>query len=119
MSRERKITGAMGEDLACGYLRKHGYRIIARNFRCRIGEADIIAVNGGELCFVEVKTRRSTEFGLPCQAVDSEKQRRLRSIAEYFVMCRPYLADLQPRMDVIEILMLGSGNYLNHIRGAF
>ena len=78
--------GRIGEDLAHRYLRAHGCTIVARNYRPRSGhgEIDLVVWHGGQLVFVEVKTRASAEFGEPEGAVDSEKQRHLlRAAGEY------------------------------------
>ena len=73
-----KILGRKGEDAACRYLKKHGYKILKRNYVTPFGEADIVARKGDTYCFVEVKTRESDAFGLPTEAVNREKQRRYR-----------------------------------------
>ena len=74
---EKRKTGDRGEAIAAAHLEAKGYRVIARNFRCKAGEIDIIARHGDVLCFAEVKTRRPGRFGRPCEAVDWKKQRRL------------------------------------------
>ena len=78
---ERAAVGRYGEDLAVRYLEDLGLRIMARNWRCRTGELDIIAVDGGCLVFCEVKTRRSAAFGPPQAAVTTAKLARLRKLA--------------------------------------
>lgn len=82
-----KILGRKGEELACRYLKKHGYQIIEQNYSTPFGEADIIAFKDDTYCFVEVKTRTQDGYGLPAEAVDRRKQRRYRRIAEYFCAC--------------------------------
>lgn len=81
----RSELGRLGEDFAAGLLQAEGYRILERNFRCNLGEVDIIAEKDGEIAFVEVKTRRSVRFGYPSEAVTREKQRRIRRSAEYYM----------------------------------
>ena len=77
MADRRGDFGRRGEDAACAYLLRHGYSIVERNYRCRRGEIDIIAVKDGGAVFVEVKTRRSLKFGTPghggnlCQAAEN------------------------------------------------
>ena len=69
--------GIYGEKLALKYLKKQKYKILEKNFRCALGEIDIVAKDGGFLVFVEVKTRSSNAFGEPMEAVDFYKQRKL------------------------------------------
>ena len=73
-----KSRGDWGEAQVAAYLRAHGYSIVASQYRCRFGEIDLIARDGDTLCFVEVKTRRNGDFGLPREYVTAAKQRRLR-----------------------------------------
>ena len=86
----------MAEDL-----RKKGWSIVARNFRCRMGELDIIAENGQFLAFVDVKLRKDDRFGSACEAVTPAKQRKLRTTAQFYLMGHP--TRLQPRFDVAEV----------------
>lgn len=96
-----RTLGQWGEDQAAEWLRQRGWRIVARNFRCRMGEVDIIAEDGRYLAFVEIKLRKDGQYGAACEAVTLSKQRKLRTTAEYYLMCRP--TDLQPRFDVAEV----------------
>lgn len=118
---EKRKTGDKGEDIAAEYLIKHGYHIAARNFSCKMGELDIVAVNHKEkvLAFVEVKSRNSLEFGLPCQAVNSKKQSRLIRTAEYFMLSHRGMKQYRMRMDIFEILRIKGSVYVRHIKGAF
>ena len=85
ISPKRKETGAIGENLAAGYLKKHGYKIIQRNLRCREGEVDIIAQKGECLVFVEVRTKKNTAFGTPEESVTLSKREKLISLANAYV----------------------------------
>lgn len=101
---ENKISlGKLGEIAAKDYLIKKGYKIIRTNFRVgKLGEVDIIAFNGDYLCFVEVKTRQSTAFGLPCEAVNYRKQNTIRKIAAIYIS---HLNKETPvRFDIVEII---------------
>ena len=80
-----KAVGGLGEDFAVYYLESCGYRIIERNFRCRLGEIDLIAQDGKTLVFVEVKTRRSRRYGSPHEAVTTAKQAKLRTVASFYL----------------------------------
>ncbi len=98
---EARTLGQWGEDRATEWLQERGWRIVARNFRCRMGEVDIIAEDGRYLAFVEIKLRKDGQYGAACEAVTFSKQRKLRATAEYYLMCHP--TDLQPRFDVVEV----------------
>ena len=82
---DRKELGRIGENMAADMLRSKGYQILRRNYRCRSGEIDIIAQRFGEVCFVEVKTRQSFNYGRPCQAVTDEKKRHIRKAAHEYL----------------------------------
>ena len=86
----------MAEDL-----RKKGWTVVARNFRCRMGELDIVVKNEQYLAFVEVKLRKNARFGAACEAVTLAKQRKLRAAAEYYLIGHP--TKFQPRFDVAEV----------------
>ncbi|QOX62460.1 YraN family protein [Anoxybacterium hadale] len=107
--------GSWGELAAEKYLKKEGYIILERNYRCRIGELDIIALDGDCMVFVEVKTRQSQSFGLPCEAVHQEKIRHIKRTAAYYLMMNPY-NDFDQRIDVLEILRIDAQAYLRHVK---
>jgi putative endonuclease len=81
MTRTRQILGAAGEDLSAAWYEAHGYRVLARNWRCREGELDLVVRCGDTVVFCEVKTRTSLAFGSPLEAVTPVKQRRIRGLA--------------------------------------
>ena len=95
------MLGRWGEQLAAEELRRRGYRVLAAGWRCRFGEIDLIAANREMLCFVEVKLRKSAEFGSAAQFVTPRKQERLRTTAVLYLQENP--TALQPRFDVVEI----------------
>lgn len=107
--------GAIGEDIAERYLKKKGYRIIDRNFRCRLGEIDIIALDGEALVFVEVKTRRNQNYGRPCEAVNTVKIRHILQTAACYAAVSPARYG-EIRIDVVEILFQGEKPYIHHIK---
>lgn len=117
---DRKSLGRIGEERAAKYLQQRGYEILARNFRCRCGEIDIIARDGsdGSLVFAEVKTRKGKGFGLPCEAVTAEKRRHLRYAAETYIAYAK-CADQACRMDVIEIYAVKKHFYIRHLQDCF
>ncbi len=98
---EARQLGQWGEALVAEDLRKKGWTVVARNFRCRMGELDIVVKNEQYLAFVEVKLRKNARFGAACEAVTLAKQRKLRAAAEYYLIGHP--TKLQPRFDVAEV----------------
>lgn len=88
MTVHRRRVALAGEDWAERYLRTAGLRIVVRNWRCRLGELDLVALDGSTVVFAEVKTRRSKRFGAPAEAVDTRKQSRLARVAAAFLQFR-------------------------------
>ena len=93
--------GKWGEGIALEYLLENGYTMVATGFRSRFGEIDIIAKNTEYLTFVEVKTRKNSNYAHAKEYVSKDKQRKMISTANYWLMKRP--TKLQPRFDVIEV----------------
>lgn len=85
MTRARLALGRAGEDLAAAWYEARGYDIVARNWRVREGELDIVARRGSLLVFCEVKARRTTSYGLPAEAVTPDKQARVRRLAAIYL----------------------------------
>jgi putative endonuclease len=85
MTFPKKELGARGEELAVRYLKNRGYRILERNYRIKLGEIDIIAEQGGDLVFIEVKTRSDSLFGSPFDSVTVPKQRQLSKVALEYI----------------------------------
>lgn len=100
---KRIILGRKAEDAAAEYLKQQGYRLRERNFRCAMGEIDIIAEDGDVLAFVEVRSRSSSLFGLPQETVNWIKQRKLRRLAAYYLE-RKKEWQRKCRFDVIGVL---------------
>ena len=114
----KKVTGQAGEDIAAGFLEKNGYRISERNYRCPIGEIDIIARDKNDLVFVEVKTRRSRDLGYPEQAVGIKKQKKISQLALWYLQ-EKRLNGVRTRFDVVAVMMQPSGNDIRLIKNAF
>ena len=113
---ETQLIGNLGEDAACEFLKNNGYFILQRNFRCKAGEIDIIAVKDGCTVFVEVKTRKNSGYGYASEFVDYRKQEKIRRAAMYFIKSD----DADMRFDVIEVYHSGAVvNQINHIEDAF
>jgi putative endonuclease len=98
----RRETGILGEKLASDFLEKRGYRILEANYRCPEGEIDLVAKHKDYLVFIEVKTRRSLEFGMPEESITAAKKERLKAVAYHYQQNH---SDLPPswRIDVVAI----------------
>ena len=114
----KKQRGNSGEEIASAYLENLGYKILVKNFQCRQGEIDIIALDNDEFVFVEVKTRTGIKYGEPKEAVQRTKQKHIKLVASYYLYMYS-LNDIPVRFDVIEILINNSTYKLNHIKQAF
>ena len=99
MTSVRRALGDHGETLVANWYEDHGYTVVARNWRCRNGEIDIVAAKGSVVVICEVKTRSSNRFGLPVEAITFTKQRRLRRLAAMFLAANPQRAN-EIRFDV-------------------
>ena len=110
-------TGKLGEDAACAYLEKKGYRIVSRNYHSKDGEVDIISTLGAYLVFTEVKTRKQNTLVSGFEAVDERKRRKI------YLTAVKYMAenetDLQPRFDVIVVTPKNGRMETEHIENAF
>lgn len=116
MVNTRKKLGNRGEKIAAKFLRKQGYRIIEKNYHSRLGEIDIVAKENESIVFVEVKTRCSTDFGLPEEALSYDKRRRLSKLALGYLAHRR-IKDTNCRFDVVSILMDNNrANKVKHIK---
>ena len=113
MPTPRARLGEWGEGVASQFLQERGYRITETNYRCRWGEVDIVARDGDELVFVEVRTRRDTEYGTPEESITAAKARRLVATAQEY-MQRHGGEDLDWRIDLVSI-RLGRGHQLRDI----
>lgn len=118
MTRERQQKGRAGEELACEFLRERGLEVVARNFRCSLGEIDLICLEGETVVFVEVKSRRSTSYGLPQEAVTVAKQRRLTRLAQWYIKVHR-LEGRRARFDVVAIMWREGAPEINWIVNAF
>jgi putative endonuclease len=114
----RRELGARGEELAARFLEAQRYTILARNFRCRAGEIDLVALDDREVVFVEVRARRGERLGTPLESVDGRKQAQVVRVARHFVAARGYL-DHDARFDVIGVRFDREPPTVEHVRGAF
>lgn len=119
MSIAGKKLGRDGESVATSFLEKNGYKISEKNFAFKNGEIDIIAESEGVIHFVEVKTRKSVEYGTPAMAVDNRKQAKIIKVAEHYLTMRNTY-DAPCSFDVMEVFKFKDGHYaINHIENAF
>ncbi len=118
MTQARQSFGKIGEDLACAELERRGYAILARRYRLRTGEIDIIARDGSAIVFVEVKARSGRQFGGGAEAVTAFKQRRLIQVAVEF-MARHGYVECPCRFDVVSIELGGGRPAIDVIQNAF
>jgi putative endonuclease len=110
--------GRHGERLAVDYYRDRGFRIVSRNYRCRLGEIDLVVRRGRLIVFCEVKTRASAMRGAPYEAVDPRKQARLRRLAAHWLAARrPGRVEI--RFDVISAVVEDGAVSLQHFSDAF
>ena len=117
---DKKTLGSWGEKRACRHLRFHGYRILAQNYSCRMGEIDIIAAKGGYIAFIEVKLRKDSNFAHAREFVTRAKQERIITTAQIWLSENE--CELQPCFDVIEIYAPDGMNgriSIEHIENAF
>jgi putative endonuclease len=114
---DNKSLGPQGEDIAIKYLQAKGLKIILRNYKTPIGEADIVARDKDIIVFVEVKTRSSSQFGEPFEAVNERKRDKLNKIAMYYQTQQR--KETAIRFDVVSIKRKDDGYEINHITDAF
>ena len=93
--------GRQAEKQACQFLQKQGFRLIEKNYSCRLGELDLIMLQDTKLIFVEVKYRNKTQYGYASEAVDSRKQKKIILSAQHFLQQYPQYSDMICRFDVI------------------
>lgn len=111
MTKARQNLGRLGEELAAQHLASHGYEILERNYRCPIGELDIVARDKECIVVVEVRTRRGREYGTPEDSVTTAKQKKLIEVASAYLQ-EKYPPDVDWRIDVVAIEMTRNGHIL-------
>lgn len=116
---DHKTFGRFAEDLAAGHLSRTGYRILERNVRFRRGELDIVALQGDDLVFCEVKARRNLACGSAAEAIDLSKQRRLFFLAELYLQTHPKFFNHPCRFDAVLVYPQGACWRVEVITNAF
>lgn len=115
--RAKDVRGRLGEDLAVAHLIAQGLIVLDRNWRCDLGEVDIVARDGDAVVICEVKTRSSRGYGDPLEAVTTAKVQRLRRLAARWVS-EHRVRPREIRIDVVGIVLTGTEPEIQHVRGA-
>lgn len=119
MLNSRQRLGQSGEETVVRYLENNGYTILIKNYRCKVGEIDIIARDGADLVFIEVKTRSGLGYGSPAASVTTRKQRQITRAAQWY-LAEQRLFDIPARFDVISVLGgEADRQQIDHIINAF
>ncbi len=120
MKTDKRKLGDLGEQIAVQYLREKGYSILERNYSSKLGEIDIIAAINKDIYFIEVKTRTRNDYGLPQEAVNQAKQRKIIKTAVAYLKSKGY-SDHNCRFDIISILMDKDNNFqtIDYLENAF
>ncbi|MCL4387012.1 MAG: YraN family protein [Patescibacteria group bacterium] len=107
--------GKIGEEEAEKYLKNLGYKIIGKNFRCKLGEIDLIALDGNFLVFVEVKSRSTSLFGTPAEAINAKKLNSMIKTSQFFIQGHKNLSS-DIRFDAVEVFGFMGQFEINHIK---
>lgn len=118
MTRERRDLGELGEKLALKKIKRLGYKCILKNYRCPLGEIDIIAKDGDCLVFIEIKTRKNRSIGYAKEAVDKRKRHQISKVALAYMKANNCI-DTKSRFDVIAINIREDKEEIEIIRNAF
>jgi putative endonuclease len=114
----KQVLGKEGERIAEQYLKRKGYKLVERNYRCSAGEVDLIVLDRRVIVFVEVKTRTGHRFGTPLEAVQPRKQRKMMQAAQFF-LSQKKLHQRDARFDVVGISWPGREPVIEHVENAF
>lgn len=115
----KRTVGSFYEDLACDYIRNNNGRILERNFRVRQGEIDIIAIDEGHICFIEVKYRKDNRYGGPLAAISYAKKRQICKVSRFYLSFRKISEDNPIRYDVIAISSEQDATSIKWLKNAF
>jgi len=118
LTEERLSLGKFGEDLAFKKIKGLGYKRIIRNYRCPLGEVDLIAIDGDTLVFIEVKTRKGRSLAYAKEAVNDKKRRQLSKVALFYMKSNK-LNEVRARFDVVAVSLAGGERQVEVIRNAF
>jgi putative endonuclease len=118
LTKERLDLGKFGEELALEEIKRLGYKKIVRNYRCPLGEIDLIAFDGDTLAFLEVKTRKGRSTGYAKEAVSPQKRHQISKAALYYLKSNR-LCEAKARFDVIAISLAGGDARIEVVKNAF
>ena len=118
MTRERLKLGKFGEDLALEKIKRLGYKKIIRNYRCALGEIDLIAKDGNTLVFIEIKTRKGKSIGYAKEAVDARKRRQLSKVALAYMKSND-CCEAKARFDVVAVCIDKNKPEIEVVKNAF
>ena len=118
MTRERLDLGKLGEELALKKIKRLGYKCVTRNYRCSLGEVDLIAKDGECLVFIEIKRRKGKSLGYAKEAIDGRKRRQLSKVALAYMKSNN-CCDTKSRFDVVAINLSDKEDQIEVIRNAF
>ena len=116
---DRRILGCNAESIARDFLVAHGLTVVAQNYRCRLGELDLVLRDRNTLAVVEVRLRTSSRFGGACASIDRRKRERIMLATRHLLLSRRELRHLPVRFDVVAFEASGALNDPQWIRGAF
>lgn len=115
---QKQKLGKYGEDVATQFLKDRGYSIVARNWRCSIGEIDVVAKDKSRLVFVEVKTRNGTGYGHPFEAITAAKVARMRKLVAQWCL-ENGTSGSEVRLDAIAVIVRGGKIGIEHLKQVF
>ena len=118
MTRERLDLGKRGEELALKKVQRLGYKCLTRNYRCPLGEVDLVAKDGDTLVFIEIKTRKGRSVGYAKEAVDERKRRQLSKVALTYIKANNCW-HMKSRFDVVAISVNKNKNEIEIVKNAF
>jgi len=118
MSIKRQKIGKYGESAATEFLKQNGYTIIERNYRCKLGEIDIIALDKETIAFIEVRVKKTYKFGHPKATITPKKMRKISLTALYYLKINNKLNN-KARFDVVAISLFEPENKIELIKNAF
>jgi putative endonuclease len=118
LNKAKIILGKEGERIAELFLKKKGYKLVERNYRCAAGELDLVMLDRRVIVFVEVKTRTGSGYGTPLEAVAVRKQKKMIYVAEFFLSAKK-LSQREARFDVVGVSWPGAQPLVEHIENAF